>query len=247
MTQKTTQNQQPTITPKSTSTSVRHKQPREIVEQLPQAEPKQNKLNFTETTYTTGLQYNYQGYLYWNNKNLECNTYDPFITVELNQFNDDGELISSQPAIPLPLPTLLNNEGIIKKEIILPLSKKPFIVNNKNTEALQKKLPDMAIKFYNNIDHKYNENDIEYLTEKNVIQKQGSSYIHGTNSCKPLLEEYFKLWDIPENKYKQAQEPVTETQPQEPTGWFATLQADFTRITTNIANFFKNIYRYLFG
>jgi hypothetical protein len=241
--------QLPTIPIYSTK-STEKKQPQEIIEELPQIKPskkavKDNEILFTQSTYKR-LTYNYQAFLYWDKKDLKCNIYDPFINVAITVFNEDGSVAFNNPKIPLPLPVLIDDKGNIKSEIFLPLSQRPFTVNYKNTEPLQKALPKMALNFYKNIDNSYNENDIEYLLAQNVIQQQGNTYIHGKNSCKPLLEEYFRLWGIPENEYKQIQEPLE--QPQEPqTGWFAKLQAGISAMTTKITSLFRNIYRYIFG
>jgi hypothetical protein len=214
-------------------------------------ETKSNEIQFTKSTYE-GLMYNYQAWLYWTNKNLTCNVNDPFVNIDITAFDEDGNITFHKANFPLPLPILLDDDGIIKKEILLPLSKRPFTVNYKNTEPLQRKLPNMTLEFYKNIRYKEEGEGAKYLTDNEVIEQQGNTYVHGENSCKPLLEKYFKLWRIPENEYKQIQEPLIEPeeqeQPEEPQiGWFARLQAGITTITSSITNFFRNIYRYIFG
>src|SRR5579863_4822155 len=224
-------------------------------------ETKKNEIKFIESTYK-GLMYHYQAYVYWTNqvnqhwRNIDfqwCNINDPFINVEITVFDKDGNIASHRTNFPLPLPILLNDDGTIKEEILLPLSEKPFIVNDRRISRFHKELPNMALQFYKNIEGKYNENDIDDLAKAHVIQKQDSTYIHGQNSCKPLLKKYFKLWGIPKNEYKPIQEPsVQPEEPEQPKeqpkiGWLATLQAGVTTITSNITNFFKNIYRYFFG
>jgi 5'(3')-deoxyribonucleotidase len=221
----------------------------------PKIKTKNNEIKFTESTYK-GLMYNYQAYVFWanqinknwRNKDLQwCNINDPFINVDIIVFDESGNITSHKTDFPLPLPIFLDDDGTIKEEIFLPLSQRPFIVNDKNTKSLQKELRNMALQFYKNIEGKYNENDIENLTKAGVIQKQDNTYIHGQKSCKPLLEKYFEAWGIPEDEYKQIQEPLVQQealeQPEEqPTiGWFAKLQAGITTITSNVTNFFKNI------
>ena len=245
--------QQPTTTPISPTVSAQHKEPQEIIEQITEIKPlekekKNNEIKFTASTYK-GLMYDYQAFLDCQNRNINCNVNDPFINVEITMFDEDGKrLISHNPNMPLPLPIFLDDNGTIKKEIFLPSSKRPFMVNNGDTELFQQQLAYLAIKFYNNIKNGYNKTFMNYLIGENVIQKEDNTYTHGENSCKPLLEKYFQLWNIPENEYK-VQEPIAKPEePQEPKiGWFAKLRAGITAITNNITNFFKNIYRYVFG
>lgn len=240
------QPQQPTTTT-SPIKSKRTQQSREIMEQLTEIKPlkkaiKDNEIQFTQATYEK-LTYNYQGYKYWIDKGLECNIHDPFINVEISTFDEDGNRIFNNPNMPLPLPILLDDNGNVKSEISLPLSPRPFTVNYKNTEPLQNVLPKMAINFYKNIGA-ISENDEEYLLNAHVIQKQDDKYIHGTNSCKPLLEKYFRDWGISEDQYKQVQEPVVQSQqPEEKKeGWITTIWNTTKRFFGKVNRFFENIY-----
>ncbi len=239
--------QQPITPPMPLRTLKHNKKPQEIIEQ------KNNEIQFTNATYQ-GLTYNYQAYLYWDKERLTCNINDPFITVDITAFDENGNVAFNKPNMPLPLPILLDENGDVKSEISLPLSPRPFTVNYKNTEPLQKQSPAMALNFYKNIDNNLNKNDIKYLLTNKVIQQEGNTFIHGQNSCKPLLENYFRQWNIPENEYIQIQEPYSaevtkgrQEQPEEPKpGWFAKLQAGIAGMTTKITNFFRNIYRFFF-
>jgi hypothetical protein len=235
---------QPIITTKTTSTQPATIELKPLREKITN---KYNKIKFNELTYK-GLLYDYQAFTDCKNRKIPCKQNDPFIRVEITIFDEHGNIISHNQDMPLPLPIFIDDNGNIKQEIFLPISKRPFIIDPIDINLLQEKLPYLAIKFYNKIENGYNKNLMNYLVAENVIENINGTYIHGLNGCKELLEKYFELWGIPEEDYK-SQPEITEEEASaaEPEPQASILKRFFTAIGRGIASIFdylKSLFRW---